>query len=83
MPNSQERLLTRSTLHKGHECYWCKQDIVDAREEAGSKECAWATVEGDFGCDRHPISDGEGVGPHETKAEVMQIICDYHLMEKK
>lgn len=60
-------------------CYWCQQGITDQREASGGVTVDWATEDGDFGCDQHPITGPEeGTGPHETIEEVRAIVVAYH-----
>ena len=56
-------------------CYWCHQVITDGKEESGYFYAGpdWM-VDGDFGCDENPISEGYGVGDHNTKGEVYAMI---------
>ncbi len=70
-------------------CKWCQEEIYDGREESGytGEGPDWASgiiingewIGGDFGCDSHPISGEDGCGPHETEADVLDIITRYHL----
>ena len=54
-------------------CLWCKEPLRDGYIEAGGKSPAWE-VDGDYGCDAHPLSNEEGVWGHETREEVGAII---------
>lgn len=47
-------------------CIWCQQRVETGRRMSGTTDPydpAWQ-VHGDFGCDRSPITDEEGVGDH-------------------
>jgi len=56
-------------------CFFCRQDITD-----GAKESGWTglgpdwMVDGDFGCDKNPITGEEGCGGHMTREEAMEIL---------
>lgn len=65
-------------------CFWCHQIIKDGGKESGAPEgeIDWM-VDGDYGCNQHPITSEEGVGPHETAAEVIAIIKAHHLGKKE
>lgn len=38
-----------------------------------------AYMGGDYGCDNHPISGEDGVGPHETEEDLLNIVRKHHL----
>lgn len=69
-------------------CYWCEEDLYDGSEESGYTGDGpdWASglmvdgrfLGGDFGCDQHPVSGEDGVGPHETEEEVRAIVTAWH-----
>jgi hypothetical protein len=48
-------------------CRFCQQKLVDGRLVSGftGQGPDWMTEDGDFGCDRNPISGEEGTGGHE------------------
>ena len=60
-------------------CFWCRQEIEDARLKSGCQEPDYATVEGeDFGCDASPetVHEGqdEGCGSHLPEEEARAIV---------
>jgi len=63
------------------ECFWCEQSLYDARDASGCDEPDYATNDGDFGCDCHPMTNIEGVWSHETEAEVRVLVRKYYAAE--
>ena len=49
------------------ECLWCGEYVESQRDLAGATcplDPAWATEDGDFGCDESPETTDDGVGSH-------------------
>ena len=64
-------------------CFWCQETILDASVESGwtGNGPDWASYNKygfDWGCDSHPINNENGVGPHETREDVREIVRKYH-----
>lgn len=57
------------------ECYWCGQCIEDGSEESGytGPNPDWC-ADGDYGCDRNPLSGPDGVGAHLSRDEARAIV---------
>ena len=48
-------------------CIWCGEYVTSKREEAGCTnpfDPAWATEDGDYGCECSPETNEEGTGDH-------------------
>lgn len=53
-------------------CLWCGEYVTDQSEEAGAPETsspAWATQDGDYGCDQSPETCTEGCGSHALRSD--------------
>ena len=51
---------------KAGPCLWCGEHVESGRDEAGAQDPydpCWH-VDGDFGCDKSPDTNGEGCGDH-------------------
>lgn len=48
-------------------CLWCREEVTSQREAAGATnphDPAWATEEGDYGCNESPETNNDGCGDH-------------------
>jgi hypothetical protein len=59
------------------ECVWCGQEIEDRHEEAGGEAPAWATPDGDYGCDGSPWAGPDGCGGHVPLPYLMNESRDF------
>ena len=57
-------------------CIWCGQYVTSQRKAAGcpdhtaDRDPAWATEDGDYGCDRSPETGKDGTGDHARPFDV-------------
>ena len=64
-----------------NECLWCGEVLRDGYIEAGGNSPTWE-VDGDYGCDAHPLSNADGAWGHNTRQEVGAIVMkDYEATE--
>jgi len=62
-------------------CLWCGEVLQDGYLESGGISPDWE-IDGDYGCEAHPLNDENGVWGHNTRAEVAAIILkDYEREE--
>jgi len=56
-------------------CAFCDHVIEDGHKESGFTGIGpdWM-VDGDFGCDKNPLSGDDGVAQHATQAEVNEFL---------
>lgn len=70
--------MTRDT-GKADICYWCRREIYEDEdtEGKGPGRFDWYTDKGDYGCDKHPHSNEEGVCGHlpGSRRDSMNDIC--------
>jgi hypothetical protein len=65
------------------ECVFCRRFLIDGKVESGytGEGADWMLEDGDYGCDDNPISCDEGVGPHMTLNELIEIYVDREMIE--
>lgn len=62
------------------QCFWCKQELVDGSDVSGYEGGVDYMTKGeDFGCDAHPVSNDDDVGPHETLEDIRKIVVAHHI----
>lgn len=65
--------------YPGDYCLWCGEWLTDGADVSGYTGTGpdWM-IDGDFGCDSHPLTGEDGTGPHETREEVAAIDRLFH-----
>ncbi len=51
------------------QCHFCGTIVHDGRAESGASTADWCDISGDFGCERSPLTDEDGAGPHAVTPE--------------
>jgi len=58
-------------------CLWCNQYVYSDRVGAGCTDPfdpAWATGDGDYGCDESPVTNDEACGSHARPYDLARLL---------
>ena len=71
--------MTDATEPTDGPCVWCGEYVTDQRAESGANFHDWG-VDGDFGCDRNPITGDDGCGGHMRPGDRDWQRCSWALL---